>query len=122
MECRGYELRCKEIINMTDGSRVGYVGDVVVDLEEGKVTALVVPGRLRLFGLLGREPLGRIPFWWRGRRSNRGTVGSGPNFGRSAIVLPTFSCYNPNLSTIDRPRQTHQEERYVRDRWICRKG
>ena len=56
MECRGYELRCKEIINMTDGSRVGYVGDVVVDLEEGKVTALVVPGRLRLFGLLGREP------------------------------------------------------------------
>ena len=41
---------------MTDGSRVGYVGDVVMDLEEGNVLALVVPGRLRLFGLLGREP------------------------------------------------------------------
>lgn len=56
MECRGSELRDKEVINITDGSRIGYVGDVVMDLEEGKVSALVVPGRLRLFGLLGREP------------------------------------------------------------------
>ena len=50
MECRGSELRDKEIINITDGSRIGYVGDVIMDLEEGRVSALVVPGRLRLFG------------------------------------------------------------------------
>ena len=55
MESRVAELRCKEIINVSDGSRYGYVGDVEVDLESGKVRALVVPGRLRLFGLLGRE-------------------------------------------------------------------
>ena len=29
---------------------------VVLDLESGRVLALVVPGRLRFFGLLGREP------------------------------------------------------------------
>lgn len=56
MECRGSELRDKEIINITDGSRIGYVGDVIMDLEAGTISALVVPGRLRLFGLLGREP------------------------------------------------------------------
>ena len=50
------ELRCKEVIKVADGSRYGYVGDAEVDLESGQVTALVVPGRLRLFGLLGREP------------------------------------------------------------------
>lgn len=55
METRIGELRCKEVINMTDGSRYGYVGDAEVDLETGKIRALVVPGRLRLFGLLGRE-------------------------------------------------------------------
>lgn len=55
MESRIAELRYKEIINVSDGSRFGYVGDVEVDLESGKVQALVVPGRLRLFGLLGRE-------------------------------------------------------------------
>lgn len=73
MECRGYELRCKEIINVTDGSRVGYVGDVVVDLEGGAVTALVVPGRLRLFGLLGREPDVIIP-WPAVRRFGADTI------------------------------------------------
>ena len=45
----------KEIINISDGCRFGYVGDVELDLETGKVKALVVPGRLRFFGLLGRE-------------------------------------------------------------------
>lgn len=55
MESRIADLRCKEIINVADGSRFGYVGDVLVELESGQVKALVVPGRLRFFGLLGRE-------------------------------------------------------------------
>ena len=55
MVCRVSELRYKELINVTDGSRYGWVGDAEVDLETGQVRALVVPGRLRLFGLLGRE-------------------------------------------------------------------
>ncbi len=55
METRIGELRCKEIINVNDGARYGFVGDAEVDLETGQVRALVVPGRLRLFGLLGRE-------------------------------------------------------------------
>lgn len=55
MESRIAELRDKEIINISNGCRFGYVGDVEVDLESGKVKSLVVPGRLRLFGLLGRE-------------------------------------------------------------------
>lgn len=73
MECRGSELRYKEIINVTDGSRVGYVGDVVMDLEDGKVNALVVPGRLRLFGLLGREPDTVFP-WSAVRRFGTDTI------------------------------------------------
>ena len=55
MDTRVGELRCKEVINVTDGSRYGYVGDAEVDLETGQIRALIVPGRLRLFGLLGRE-------------------------------------------------------------------
>lgn len=73
VECRGTELRYKEIINITDGSRIGYVGDVVMDLEEGKVLALVVPGRLRLFGLLGREPDAVFP-WAAVRRFGADTI------------------------------------------------
>lgn len=39
---------------MADGSRYGYLGDVEVDAESGLIKALIVPGRLRFFGLLGR--------------------------------------------------------------------
>ena len=56
MDFRMGELRCKEVINVVDGSRYGYVGDIIMDLESGQLQALIVPGRLRLLGLLGREP------------------------------------------------------------------
>ena len=55
MDSRITQLRDKEIINVNDGSRYGYVGDLEIDLDTGQVRALVVPGRLRLLGLLGRE-------------------------------------------------------------------
>ena len=67
METRIAELRYKEVISVTDGSRLGYVGDMEGDLESGQGRALVVPGRLRLFGLLGREEDRYIP-WDRVRR------------------------------------------------------
>ena len=55
MDCRVADLRYKEIIDIGDGTRYGYVGDVELDTESGQIQALVVYGRLRLFGLLGRE-------------------------------------------------------------------
>ena len=56
MDFRMGELRCKEVINVVDGTRYGYVGDIIMDLDSGQLQALIVPGRLRLLGLLGREP------------------------------------------------------------------
>ena len=73
MEYRVSELRYKEIINVSDGSRYGWVGDVEVDLESGQVRALVVPGRLRLFGLLGREE-DRVFPWEAVRRFGADTI------------------------------------------------
>ena len=61
METRIAELRYKEVISVEDGARYGYVGDMEVDLETGQVRALVVPGRRRFFGLLGREEDKYIP-------------------------------------------------------------
>ena len=55
MDTRIADLRYKEVISVEDGTRYGYAGDIEIDLETGQVKALVVPGRRRLFGLLGRE-------------------------------------------------------------------
>lgn len=62
METRIADLRYKEVISVEDGSRFGYVGDMEIDLDSGQVRALVVPGRRRLFGLLGREEDHYIPW------------------------------------------------------------
>ena len=73
MECSLRDLRYKEVISVADGSRYGYVGDVEVDLDSGQVLALVVPGRLRLFGLLGREEDTVFP-WTSVRRFGADTI------------------------------------------------
>ena len=54
MNCRLEELRYKEIIDIGDGSRYGFIGDVEIEADTGVVKSLIIPGRLRCFGLLGR--------------------------------------------------------------------
>ena len=56
MTCRMGDLRNKEVINVRDGSRMGYVCDLELDTAAAALTALVVYGKLRLSGVLGREP------------------------------------------------------------------
>lgn len=55
MQCRFSEFRYKEVINIRTGSRLGYVCDAEFQSPEGRITALVVPGRPRYLGFLGRE-------------------------------------------------------------------
>jgi len=45
------ELRCKEVINVSDGCRLGYVCDLELELDSGRVLAIIVPGRCKLLGL-----------------------------------------------------------------------
>ena len=47
------ELRCREVICVCDGSRLGYVSDVEVALPQGRICALVVPGKGKFWGLWG---------------------------------------------------------------------
>ena len=61
------DLSYKEVYDMDSGRRLGYVRDAEIDPDTGRVTALIIPGRLRWLGLLGREAEIRIP-WTRIRR------------------------------------------------------
>lgn len=55
MNCRIVDMRHKEVINVKDGARLGCVCDVEIDTTNAKVMAIVIYGRLRCFGLFGRE-------------------------------------------------------------------
>ncbi len=48
------ELKERDVVNILDGRRLGFVEDIEIDLNEGRVTAIVVPGRRRFLGLFGR--------------------------------------------------------------------
>ncbi len=56
------ELQDKEVVDISDGTRYGYITDVEVDAGQGTVTAIVVAGQRRLLGLLGREPEAAFPW------------------------------------------------------------
>ena len=55
MRCTIEELRYKEVIDIADGRRYGFVGDVEFDAATGQILAVVIRGRSRGLGLLGRE-------------------------------------------------------------------
>ena len=49
------EMHGREVISVLDGSRIGYLGDIEFDTQQAALTAIVVYGRPRFFGLFGRE-------------------------------------------------------------------
>lgn len=55
MKCTISDLRCKEVISMSTGQRIGHVCDAEIDLEDGRVLALIVPGQKKLGGFLSGE-------------------------------------------------------------------
>lgn len=62
VQCRIRNLRCKEVINVCDGCRLGFVSDVDIRLPEGQVAAIVVYGPCRFFGLFGPREEFYIPW------------------------------------------------------------
>ncbi len=59
---RSSEFKDKEVINMSDGRRLGFVYDVEINLEDGRLESIVIPGGGRFFGLLGKESEFVIPW------------------------------------------------------------
>lgn len=55
MKCTLNDIRSKEIINVRTGTKLGYADDIEFDTGDMSVKALVVYGRYRFFGLMGRD-------------------------------------------------------------------
>lgn len=55
MLARVLDLRQKEVINIVDGKRLGYVYDIEMNLKDGRVDSIIVPGDSRFFGIFGKN-------------------------------------------------------------------
>ena len=56
------DLKMRDVINIRDGRRLGFVGDLELDLEEGKVKAIIVPRRQSWFSIWGKDREYIIPW------------------------------------------------------------
>ena len=62
MSMKFSELQCREVICVSDGRRLGFITDVLVEIPGGNVCAIVVPGPCRYLGMAGRHDDYVIPW------------------------------------------------------------
>ena len=53
MSVKFTQLQCKEVICVSDGRRLGYVSNVLIEMPEGQISAIIVPGPCKFAGFLG---------------------------------------------------------------------
>ena len=75
MQCRMVELRRKEVINIRDGCRLGFVGDVEVRVPEGQVAALIVFMHRGNIERLRNHTENRISFSKKDKKAKKDTDG-----------------------------------------------
>ena len=51
MGSKGLDFKHKEVVNIVDGKRLGFVQDVTADLNSGVITSIIVPGKSKLFNV-----------------------------------------------------------------------
>ena len=51
MSQKGMDFKHKEVININDGRKLGFVQDVCADLETGTITSIIVPGSNKFMGI-----------------------------------------------------------------------
>ena len=49
------EMREKEVINIRDGVKIGLIYDFEIDLQNGRVMAIVIPGPGKILGVFGKN-------------------------------------------------------------------
>ena len=51
----GMDVRHKEVVNINNGKRLGFVQDVCANLETGRITSIIVPGGKKLMSMFAKE-------------------------------------------------------------------
>lgn len=62
MSHKNLDFRHKEVINITDARRLGFVQDVNAELGSGLIKSIVVPGSSKMFNIFSQESEITIPW------------------------------------------------------------
>ncbi|WP_040204877.1 YlmC/YmxH family sporulation protein [Neobacillus jeddahensis] len=56
------EFQIKDVVNVSDGKRLGNIGDIEINLSTGKIEAVVISGNGRVLGFFGKDEEIVIPW------------------------------------------------------------
>ena len=62
MQDKGLDFKHKEVINIANGKRLGYVQDVCADLETGTITSIIVPKNNKVLNIFSSSNELTIPW------------------------------------------------------------
>lgn len=49
------DLRRKDVINESDGKKLGFIYDIEIDIDTGRIEKIIIPGESRFLGLFIRS-------------------------------------------------------------------
>lgn len=49
------DLRMREVVNVSNGKKLGLIKDIEIDLENGMIKSVVLPGNGKIMGLFARN-------------------------------------------------------------------
>lgn len=49
------EFQIKDVVNVSDGKKLGNIGDIEINLSTGKIEAVIVTGNGKVLGFFGRD-------------------------------------------------------------------
>ena len=52
---KGLDFKHKEVININNAKKLGYVQDVTADLKSGVITSIIVPGSSKRFSIFSSD-------------------------------------------------------------------
>lgn len=56
------EFQIKDVVNISDGKKLGNIGDIDIDLTTGKIEAIIITGSSRMLGFFGKNEEVVIPW------------------------------------------------------------
>ncbi len=62
MYSKGLDFKHKEVINIKNAQKLGFVQDVTADLSTGNITSIIVPGTSKFLGFLTSSEEISIPW------------------------------------------------------------
>lgn len=57
------DFQSKDVVNVSDGKRLGNIGDIDINLANGKIEAIIINGSGKVLGFFGKDEEVVIP--WR---------------------------------------------------------